>query len=122
MKKIRWLIGTVLIIGILGLILIVPLPFLFHHQLSHSWFTGRAIYIILLASFMALYRLLVGPTAADRIVAMDIIGIMLAGFCAILSISTGRYWYIDISIAWALQSFVTTLALAKHMEGKRFDE
>ena len=63
-----------------------------------------------------------GPTAADRAVAIDTMGILVVGFCAILSIPTGRDWYIDIAIAWALQSFIGALALAKYLEGRGFDE
>ena len=58
----------------------------------------------------------------DRIVAIDILGILIVGFCALLCIPTGRGWYIDIGIAWALQSFIATLALSKYLEGKGFDE
>ena len=50
------------------------------------------------------------------------LGILIVGFCAILSFSTGRDWYIDIGIAWALQSFIGIMALAKYLEGKDFDE
>ncbi|PIU41740.1 MAG: cation:proton antiporter [Candidatus Omnitrophica bacterium CG07_land_8_20_14_0_80_42_15] len=71
---------------------------------------------------MCIYRIGKGPTGADRIVALDILGIMIVGLCAILTISTGRSWYIDIGIAWVLQSFISTLALAKYLEGKGFDE
>jgi multisubunit Na+/H+ antiporter MnhF subunit len=28
----------------------------------------------------------------------------------------------DIALAWTLQSYIAVLALAKYMEGKRFDE
>jgi len=63
-----------------------------------------------------------GPTPADRAVAVDTLGILIVGFCAVLSISTGRDWYIDIAIAWALQSFIGALALAKYLEGRGFDE
>jgi multicomponent Na+:H+ antiporter subunit F len=69
-----------------------------------------------------LYRILKGPTAADRAVAIDTLGILIVGFCAILSLSTGRSWYLDIAIAWALQSFIGVLALAKFLEGRSFDE
>jgi len=62
------------------------------------------------------------PTGVDRIVALDILGILIIGLCAILSISTGRGWYMDIGIALALQSFISILALAKYLEGKGFDE
>ncbi|OGW74759.1 MAG: hypothetical protein A2Z72_07965 [Omnitrophica bacterium RBG_13_46_9] len=85
-------------------------------------FLGRALYIILLSCVLCLYRVWRGPTGADRIVAIDILGIMVVGLCAILTIPTGRSWYIDIGIAWALQSFISTLALSKYLEGRGFDE
>jgi multicomponent Na+:H+ antiporter subunit F len=55
-------------------------------------------------------------------VAIDILGIMIVGLCSILTVSTGRPWYIDIGIAWALQSFISSLALSKYLEGKNFDD
>ena len=71
---------------------------------------------------MCLFRVIAGPTPADRAVAIDTLGILIVGFCAILSIPTGRDWYLDIAIAWALQSFIGALALAKYLEGRGFDE
>lgn len=75
-----------------------------------------------LSAFFCLYRILKGPTASDRIVAIDMLGILIIGICSLLTIVTKRNWYIDIGIAWALQSFISTLALAKFLEGKDFDE
>ncbi|MCB4756183.1 MAG: cation:proton antiporter [Elusimicrobia bacterium] len=122
MKIFKWAIGTLLLGGIVALIVVRPLPFLFHHDLPYVGFFGRSLYIILLASCLCLYRVMRGPTGADRIVATDIFGILIVGFCAVLTISTGRPWYIDIGIAWALQSFISNLALAKYLEGRDFDE
>ena len=122
MKRLRWFIGTIVLGGVVGLIIIRPLPFLFYPDLPFVGFVGRALYILILACFLCLYRIYRGPTGADRIVAIDILGIMIAGLCAILTISTGRSWYIDIGIAWALQSFISTLALSKYLEGRGFDE
>lgn len=122
MRRIKWFIGTIVLGGILGLIIIRPLPFLFYPDLPYLGFVGRALYILILACFLCLYRIYRGPTGADRVVAIDILGIMIAGLCAILTISTGRSWYLDIGIAWALQSFISTLALSKYLEGRGFDE
>jgi multicomponent Na+:H+ antiporter subunit F len=122
MKLVRWVIGTVLLGGIFALILFRPFPFLFYPDLPFIGFVGRAMYILILACALCLYRIFAGPTGADRIVAIDIFGIMIVGFCAVLTISTGRSWYLDIGIAWALQSFIGTLALSKYLEGKGFDE
>ncbi|MFH1784601.1 MAG: cation:proton antiporter [bacterium] len=118
----RWFIGFILIVGLLVLIIIRPFPFLFYQGLPYVGLIGRALYVIILACVMCLYRIWKGPTGADRIVAIDILGIMIVGLCALLSISTGRSWYIDIGIAWALQSFISTLALSKYLEGRNFDE
>jgi multicomponent Na+:H+ antiporter subunit F len=121
-KMTRWFTGALLLGGILGLIIVRPLPFLFYPGLPYMGFLSRALYILILSCVLSLYRIWKGPTGADRIVAIDILGIMIVGFCAVLTISTKRSWYIDIGIAWALQSFISTLALSKYLEGKGFDE
>jgi multicomponent Na+:H+ antiporter subunit F len=122
MRILRWFIGAVILVAIVALIIVRPLPFLFYPDLPYVGFLGRMLYIIILACVLCLYRVWKGPTGADRIVAIDILGIMIIGLCAILTISTGRSWYIDIGIAWALQSFISTLALSKYLEGRGFDE
>jgi multicomponent Na+:H+ antiporter subunit F len=122
MKRTRWVIGSIVLVGLVAGIIIYPVPFLFFQELPYLHFVGRAIFILLLAAVLCLYRITKGPTAADRIVAVDILGILIIGFCAIMTISTGRSWYMDIGIAWALQSFIGTLALAKYLERKGLEE
>ena len=121
-KILKWITGAVILAGLAALIVIRPFSFLFYHNLPYTGFLGRVLYIIILACFLTLYRIWKGPTGADRVVAVDILGIMIVGLCAVLTISTGRSWYIDIGIAWALQSFISTLALCKYLEGRDFDE
>ena len=82
-----------------------------------------ALFLVLLgASFLCLYRLGAGPTAPDRTVAIDILGTMTVGFCALLTLLTGEDFYMNVAIAWALLSFAGSIALAKYLEGKHFDE
>lgn len=122
MPRKSWILGTLILLVLLGLILthVVRLPMAPH--LPMAGFVERAVYVLILAAVICLIRLLLGPTAADRIVAIDILGILILGICAILSIATQRSWYIDIGIAWGLQSFIGALALSKHLEGRGFDE
>ncbi len=122
MKKVKWMIGALIFLGIIGVIAFYPLKILFYPNLPYIPQFTRAVYILLLCCFFCLYRILKGPTAPDRIVAIDILGILIVGFCAFLGVPTGRSWYIDIGIAWVLQSFIGTLALAKYLEGKGLDE
>lgn len=121
-KTIRYIIGLIALLALIAIILIHPPKIFIYPGLEHLGFSKRALFILLLCSALCLYRIIRGPTAPDRIVAIDMFGILIIGFCAVLSISTGRGWYIDIGIAWALQSFISTLALAKYLEGKDFDE
>jgi len=119
LKYLRWYLGLIGIFLALLFVIIYPIPSLLWWQSS---FLSRCFFILMICFGFCLFRLMRGPTPADRAVAVDTLGILIVGFCAVLSISTGRDWYIDIAIAWALQSFIGALALAKYLEGRGFDE
>ena len=85
-------------------------------------FVDIGFVLLTLGAFMCLYRVGMGPTAPDRAVAIDILGTLLVGFCALLAVKTGKDFYLNVAIAWALLSFVGSIALAKFLEGKGFDE
>lgn len=72
--------------------------------------------ILLVCCAMCLYRIARGPTAPDRTVGIDILGTVVVGFCALLSLSTGKDYIMNVALVWALISFIGTLALAKHLE------
>lgn len=111
MKLIRWIIGFVFFTGLLVLNLTIKIPPLM-----------RVINPLILCCFLCLWRIGKGPTPADRIIGIDILGILIIGICALFAIFTKRNFFIDLSIALALQSFISTIALAKFLEGKSFDD
>jgi multicomponent Na+:H+ antiporter subunit F len=66
-----------------------------------------------LASVPGLYRLLAGPTLADRVIGLDLlfaIAIILSLAAALLS---QRTVYLDVAIGLAVVGFVATLAWAR---------
>jgi len=71
---------------------------------------------------LCLYRIGRGPTAPDRMAAIDILGTVVVGFVAIVTAVTGKEYLLNVAIVWALVSFVGTLALAKHLVGMGLDE
>ena len=77
---------------------------------------------LLLAACLCLWRAWSGPTVADRTVSVDLLGILMVGFCALLTVETGKDLYMIVGLSWSLLSFVGSLTLAKHLEGKRFDD
>lgn len=121
-RRIIWFLGLVSIAVVLWLVIGEALPILFYPNLPYFNFFKFSFWVLALGCVLSIYRVCKGPTASDRIVAVDILGILIIGFCACLSIPTGRTWYLNVSIAWVVQSFVSTLALAKYLENKDFDE
>jgi multicomponent Na+:H+ antiporter subunit F len=71
---------------------------------------------------ICMYRIIRGPSIPDRMVAVDIFGILVVGVCAIIAIQTERSYILDIGIAWIILSFIGTLTLAKYLTGKKLNE
>ncbi|MDJ0975316.1 MAG: monovalent cation/H+ antiporter complex subunit F [Planctomycetota bacterium] len=77
---------------------------------------------LFVAAVLCLWRVVSGPTPADRTVGVDILGVLMVGFCAVLTVKTGKDLYMIVGLAWSLLAFVGALALAKHLEGKRYHD
>lgn len=91
-------------------------------EVMNEFWPAMVLMILLFSGFLCLYRIGRGPTAPDRTVAIDILGTLMVGFCAVLTWVTGEAFYMNIGISWALLSFIGTIALAKYLEGRAFDE
>ncbi len=77
---------------------------------------------LLLAAFLCLYRIGKGPTSADRMVAVDILGLVVVAICALIALSFDQSFFMDITLTFALLSFVGSIALAKYLEGRSMDD
>lgn len=86
-----------------------------------SVFLQVAFGVLVLSSVLCLFRIGRGPSAPDRTIAIDILGTLIVGFCCVMALWTHVEYYMNIAIAWALISFVGTLALAKYLEGRSYD-
>ena len=80
------------------------------------------LYVQIGLSLICLYRIIRGPTIPDRMVGVDIFGILVVGICAIISVQTGKSFILDVGIAWIILSFIGTLTLAKYLTGKKLNE
>ena len=79
----------------------------------------QLFYLGLLACcFMCLYRIGRGPSAPDRTVAIDILGIVIVGFCGLLGVATGKDFYLNVALAGARVGFIGAIAQAKFHEGR----
>ncbi len=74
-----------------------------------------AIVLVVLAVVL-LYRIFRGPTAADRIAALDALDLLVALALALYSLYTGRGIYLDIALVVALLGFIGTVFVGRYME------
>jgi multicomponent Na+:H+ antiporter subunit F len=78
--------------------------------------TQFALVTLGLALLIAVVRLVKGPTLPDRIVAMDLIGVLVVSLIVVLAASTGVRATLDAAIVIALIGFVGTVAYATYVE------
>jgi multicomponent K+:H+ antiporter subunit F len=74
-----------------------------------------ALVCVLVAMLLCAMRLLIGPSAHDRVLALDtlwMVGILLA---LVLGIRFGTQVYFEVAVLIALIGFVSTVALAKFL-------
>lgn len=79
-------------------------------------FTG-AIIILALLIFCCLIRAIKGPTVADRIVAINMIGTMTIMCITILAIKMKEGYLVDVAIIYAMISFLAVVVLTKVFMG-----
>jgi len=77
--------------------------------------TMVALVLLALALLATTVRIIIGPTLADRVLALDMLTILAMGFVAAIAIRTGYYLYLDIAIALALLGFLATVAFARYI-------
>ncbi len=79
--------------------------------------TALAIAALMLgcAMLLNLWRLVVGPDATDRILALDTLSVNAAGLLILFCIQVGSTLYFEAALLIAALGFIGTVALAKYL-------
>ena len=72
-----------------------------------------------LALVAAFVRVVIGPSLADRVLALDMIGLVSVSIIAAYAIASGQALFLDAAIALALIAFLGTVAFARFIEWRR---
>lgn len=65
---------------------------------------------------IVLLRAIIGPTASDRILALDTLGMMLIGIIGLVMMLQETVVYADIALVVAIIGFVGTITMSKFLE------
>lgn len=76
---------------------------------------GYAAACVALAMLFCAIRLLIGPTAHDRVLALDTLWMCCMLLAVVLGIRSGSQLYFEAAMLIALIGFVSTIALAKFL-------
>ena len=74
-----------------------------------------AIVMVVLAMGL-LYWIFKGPTAADRVAALDTLDLVISLALSLYSLYTGRGIYLDIALVVALLGFISTVFVGRYIE------
>ena len=77
------------------------------------WIAGG---IAAVAAVLSFYRVIAGPSAADRAVGLDGMTIIAISFIAFLAVVSGRVIYVDVALVYGLVSFLGVIAVARYLE------
>ncbi len=76
-----------------------------------------AWYIILASAILVVVRFILGPTFADRMIALDVLGQIMILIFVFLAIEHTTPIYLDIALTFSLLLFIGTVAVSKWMKG-----
>ena len=83
---------------------------------------GVAVGMVGLAMFLTFVRLVRGPTLPDRVVALDLMGVLAVGMLAAYAVATDQPVLLDPAAVMALVGFLGTVAFARYLEKRGRDE
>ena len=78
-----------------------------------------ALIVGLISIAVAMLRVVLGPTAPDRVVGLDTVNTLVIASMILFGVATEEIIYIDVAIVYAVLSYVTTLFVAKYLQGGR---
>lgn len=83
-------------------------------MISGMLIAAAALAVLML---VALARALLGPTTADRLVALDTTNTLGVAALVLLGAAWGEAIFIDVAIVYAMLAFISTLFVSRYLEG-----
>jgi multicomponent Na+:H+ antiporter subunit F len=91
-------------------------------DLSLSEFINWGIAFLLGSCVLGMVRIIIGPTAADRLTALNLVGSQVVALLVLTAVRSGAPVYLDVAMVYAVFGFVGVLALTRFLSGKKSEE
>ena len=80
--------------------------------------TAVAGVMLLLAAVFAVWRMVQGPSVADRMVALDTLLFIGVGGLSLYIVDTGDTTYVPVLVVAVLTAFLSTVIVARYIEAE----
>lgn len=74
------------------------------------------------ALLLVFVRLARGPSLSDRVIALDLMSVLAVGLIAMVAFEADQPIFLDAAIVLALVAFLGTVAFARYLERRAYDE
>ncbi len=81
-----------------------------------------ASFCFLVTSLLSLIRIIIGPTAQDRLVGLNLIVPQVVAIMVLMAINFDRTIYLDVALVYAILGFISIIAITKYLKGKKLQE
>lgn len=71
--------------------------------------------LLALSAVISLYRVVFGPTPADRVIAVDLLTMLLVGLVVVVAVTNGVFAILDVALAVAILAFLATIGFARYL-------
>ena len=77
------------------------------------------IYIFLGSGLISLYRVIAGPSSADRLIGLNIVSSQILAILVLFAARENLHVYLDVALVYDIFGFVGILAIAKYFGKSR---
>lgn len=86
-------------------------------EASYNFLFVGMLIIFSILLFLCLLRACLGPTVADRLISINMMGTMVMVIIALLAVMKNEGYLVDISMIYAMISFLAVIVLSKVIIG-----
>lgn len=83
--------------------------------------TYGPIYFLVFTIIVCMFRAIVGPSNADRLIVVNVIGTKIIVLISMISVLSNKQFYEDVVIVYALISYLATVVISKYIDEERED-
>jgi len=77
-----------------------------------------AVYGLTASSLLSMVRVVIGPTAEDRMVGFNLVSAQVLAIFILIAVQKSQTIYLDVALVYAILGYIGILAIAKYIRSR----